>query len=222
MSSRQCENKFPTFSVFCWAKMFSKRYRSNKDSVKNTFLWFLHVLFCVFSCFLVCLVTMCWFSKRWANLQTREKLSLPQNTPNTVPKRLSKLIICVISDNFYRFNQTFWYSIVGVFLIEIHKNFKISDLFSKGFCIARRFYFSKNHHFRDELYSVIWNILYFCFWKYTLRNKNRCENSFHFFVFSVHAFEKPTFDDEKTVKIWVFTFFINFPSLKNRFPDISF
>ena len=63
--------------------------------------------------------------------------------------------------------------------------------------------------------------MHFCFWKDTLRNKNRCENSFHFFVFSVNAFEKTTFDDEKTVKIWVFTFLINFPSLEKCFLDIS-
>ena len=155
MSSRQCENTFPTFSIFCWAKMFSKRYRSNKDSVKIMFWWFFHVLFRDFSCFLVCFVTTGWFPKRWANLQTRAKLSSPQNTPNTVFKRPSKLIISVIFDDFYGFNHTFWCSIVGVFLIETHKNFKISILFSKGFCIARLFFLSKNHDFRDELYSVI-------------------------------------------------------------------
>ena len=155
MSSRQCENTFPTFFVFCWAKMFSKRYRSNKDSVKITFLWSFHILFCVFSCFLICFVTMGWFSKRWANLQARTKLSSPQNTPNTVSKRPSKLIISVIFDHFYGFNQTFWCSIVGVFLVETHTNFKFSDLFSKGFCIARLFCFPKNHDFHDELYSVI-------------------------------------------------------------------
>ena len=111
------------FFVFCWAKMFSKRYRSNKDSVKIMFLWSFHILFCVFSCFLICFVTMGWFSKRWANLQTRAKLSSPQNTPNTVFKRPSKLIISVIFDDFYGFIKTFWCSIVGVFLIETHKNF---------------------------------------------------------------------------------------------------
>ena len=68
---------------------------------------------------------------------------------------------------------------------------------------------------------MIYNILYFCFWKDTLRNTNRCEYNVHFFVFSVNAFEKPTFDDGKTVKIWVFMFFINFPSLKNRLLEIS-
>ena len=155
MSSRQCENTFPTFSVFCWAKMFSKRYRSNKDSAKITFLWSLHILFCVFSCFLICYVTMGWFSKRWPNLQTRTKLTSPQTTPNTVSKRPSKLIISVIFDDFYGFNHTFWCSIVGVFLIETQKNFKISILFSKGFRIARLFYFLKNHAFHDGLYSVI-------------------------------------------------------------------
>ena len=155
MSSRQCENTFPFLFVFCWAKMFSKRYRSNKDSVKITFLWSCHIIFCVFSCFLTCFVTMGWFSKRWANLQTRAKLSSPQNTPNTVFKRPSKLIISVIFDDFYGFNQTFWCSIVGVFLVETHKNFLNSDLFSKGFSIARLFYFPKNRDFHDELYSVI-------------------------------------------------------------------
>ena len=39
------------FFVFCWAKMFSKRYRSNKDSVKIISLWFFHVLFRDFCCF---------------------------------------------------------------------------------------------------------------------------------------------------------------------------
>ena len=56
-------------------------------------------------------------------------------------------------------------------------------MFSKGFCIARLLYFPKNRDFHDELYSVIKNILHFCFWKDTFRNKNRCENSFHFFCF---------------------------------------
>ena len=55
-------------------------------------------------------------------------------------KRPSKLIISMIFDDFYGFNQTFWCSIVGVFLIETHKNFKISILFSKGFCIVRFFF----------------------------------------------------------------------------------
>ena len=100
MSSRQCENTFPIVFVFCWAKMFSKRYRSNKDSVKIMFWWFFHVLFHDFSCFLVCFVTTGWFPKRWANLQTRAKLGSPQNTPNTVFKRPSKLIISVIFDGF--------------------------------------------------------------------------------------------------------------------------
>ena len=52
--------------------------------------------------------------------------------------------------------------------------------------------------------------LHFCFWNDTLRNKNRCENIFHFFVFSVNAFEKPTFDDEKNCKNQVFHVFYQF------------
>ena len=143
--------------------MFSKHYRSNKDSVKIMFLWFLHVLFRDCSCFLVCFVTTGWFPKRWANLQTRTKLRSPQNTPNRVSKRPSKLIISMIFDVFYGCNQTFWCSIVGVFLIETHKNFKFSDLFSNGFCITRLFYFPKNHGFRDELYSVIYFLYIFIF-----------------------------------------------------------
>ena len=45
---------------------------------------------------------------------------------------------------------------------------------------------------------------------------------FSLFNFSVNAFEKQSFDDEKNKKIMFFTFFINFSSLKNSFPDISF
>ena len=89
-------------------------------------------------------------------------------------------------------------------------NFIFSKLFAKGFRIARLFYFPKNSDFRDGLYSVIQIILYFCFWKDTLRNKNRCENNFHFFVFSVNAFEKPTLDDEKNWKNQGFHVFIIF------------
>ena len=143
MSSRQCENTFPFLFVFCWAKMFSKRYRSNKDSVKIMFWWFFHVLFRDCSCFLVCFVTTGWFPKRWANLQTRAKLSSPQNTPNTVSKRPSKLIISVMFYVFYEFNQTFWCNIVGVFLIETSIISFFSKLFSKGFCMARLCYFLK-------------------------------------------------------------------------------
>ena len=77
------------------------------------------------------------------------------------------------------------------------KNFLKSELFSKGFCITRHFHFPKNHDFYDELYSVILNIVYFRFQKYTFRNKDRHENDFHIFVFSVNAFEKHRFDDEK-------------------------
>ena len=161
MSSRQCENTFPFFGVFCWAKMFSKRYRSNKDSVQITFLWSFHILLCVFSCFLICFVTMGWFSKRWTILQTRTKLSSPQNTPNTVSKRPSKLIISVIFDHFYGFNQTFWCSIVGVFLVETHTNFKFPDLFSKGFCIARLLYILQKSWL--SWWTVLGDLKYFSF-----------------------------------------------------------
>ena len=161
MSSRQCENTFPTFCVFCWAKMFSKRYRSNKDSVKITFLRLFHVLFCAFPCFLICFVTMGWFSKRWANLQTRAKLSSPQNTPNTVSKRHSKLIISMIFDDFYGFNQTFWCSIVGVFLIETHKNINISGIVFKGFLYCKTFVFSEKSWF--SWWTVLGDLKYFIF-----------------------------------------------------------
>ena len=161
MSSRQCENTFPTFSVFCWAKMFSKRYRSNKDSVKIMFLRFFLCFILCFSLFLIYFVTLGWFSKRWANLQTRAKLSSPQNTPNTVSTRPSKLIISVIFDDFYGFNQTFWCSIVGVFLTETHKNLKIPELFSKGFCIARLFLFSEKLWF--SWWTVLGDLKYFAF-----------------------------------------------------------
>ena len=60
--------------------------------------------------------------------------------------------------------------------------------------------------------------MHFCFWKYTLRNKNRCENSFHFFVFSVNAFEKPTFDDEKNCKNRVFHVFYQFSVTQKPLP----
>ena len=150
------------------------------------------------------------------------KIKFTENTPNTMSKRPSKLIISVLFDDFYGLNQTFWCNIVGVFLIETHKHLTFAELFSKGFCMARLFIFWKIMIF--VMNCTWWFKIFcvFCFQKYTIRNKNRCENGFHFFVLSVNAFEKPTFDDEKTVKIWVFTFLINFPSLKNRFPDISF
>ena len=143
MSSRQCKNTFPTFFIFCRAIMFSKRYRSNKDSVKIMFLWSFVFLFCVFSCFFISFVTMVWFSKRWVNLQTRVNFSSPQNTPNTGSKRPSKLIISVIVDDFYGFNQTFRCSIVGVFVIETHKKHKISGIVFKGFLYCKAFLFSE-------------------------------------------------------------------------------
>ena len=133
VSSRQCENAFSTCLNVCWIKILSKRYPFNKDSLKIMFFLFFACVILCFSCFLICFVTMGWFSKRWANLQTHAKLSSPQNTPNTVSKRSSKLIISVIVDDFYGFNQTFWCSIVGVFLVETHTNFKFSDLFSKTY-----------------------------------------------------------------------------------------
>ena len=141
--------------------MFSKRYRSNKDSVKITFLWFLHVLFCVFSCFLICFVTMGWFSKRRANLQTRTKLSSPQNTPNTVFKRPSKLIISMIFDVFYGFNQTFWCCIVGVFLIETSKISFFFEIVFKGFLYCKTFLFFGKSWF--SWWTVLGDLKYFTF-----------------------------------------------------------
>ena len=38
MTSRQCENMFQMFLLFCWIKMLSKRYRFNRDSFKIMFL----------------------------------------------------------------------------------------------------------------------------------------------------------------------------------------
>ena len=86
-------------------------------------------------------VTMCWFSKRWANLQTHAKPCSPQNIPNAVPERPSRLIVSVTFDDFYRINQTFWCSTVGVFLIETHKNTTFLKLFSKQYCIDSTFIF---------------------------------------------------------------------------------
>ena len=57
-----------------------------------------------------------------------------------------------------------------------------------------------------------------CFWKDTLRNKNRCENSFHFFVFSMNAFEKPTFDDGKNCKNRGFHVFYQFSVTQKPLP----
>ena len=161
MSSTQCENAFPMFLFFCWAKMFSKRYRSNKDSVKIMFWWFFHVLFRDFSCFLICFVTTGWFPKRWANLQTRAKLGSPQNTPNTVFKRPSKLIISMIFDDFYGFNQTFWCSIVGVFLIETHTKNKIFGIVFKWFLYGKTFLFSEKSWF--SWWTVFGDLQYFTF-----------------------------------------------------------
>ena len=107
------------------------------------FLRLFHVLFCDFLCFLICFVTMGWFSKRWANLQTRAKLSSPQNTANTVSKRYSKLTISVICDDFCGFNQTFWCSFVGVFLIETHKNIFFRKCFQMVF-VLQDFYILRN------------------------------------------------------------------------------
>ena len=142
------------FCFFAEQKSFQSVIALTKILWKSCFYVF-SCFILSFSCFLIRFVTMGWFSKRWVNLQTRVKLSSPQNTPNTVPKRPSKLIISVMFDHFYGFNQTFWCSIVGVFLVETHTNFKFPDLFSNGFCIARLLYFPKIFDFRDELYSVI-------------------------------------------------------------------
>ena len=60
--------------------------------------------------------------------------------------------------------------------------------------------------------------MYFCFWKDTLRNKNQCENRFHFFVFSVNAFEKPTFDDGKNCKNRGFHVFYQFSVTQKPLP----
>ena len=121
-------------------------------------------------------------------------------TPNTVSERPSKLIVSVTFDDFYWFNQTCWCSIVGVFLIETHKIPKFTELFSKRFCIERLFYFLKIVWFSWDTVLVVLKKMCFIFWKRKIRNRNRCENSFYFFVFSVYAFEKHPFDDEKNWK----------------------
>ena len=127
-----------------------------------TFCVFLVVCY-VFSCFLTCFVTMCWLSKRWANLQTHVKPCSNNTTPNTVSARCSKLTISVTFDDFYRTNQTFWCSIVGVFLIETHKNTQFIKLFSKRFCIEFFFTFKNKIVIFMMDYTCVLNILYFYF-----------------------------------------------------------
>ena len=97
--------------------------------------------FVLFLVFFTRFVTMCWFSKRWVNIQTHAKPCSQQSTPNTVPERPSRLFISVIFDDFYRINQTFWCSTVGVFLIEIHKNVKFLKFVSKRYCLNSTFIF---------------------------------------------------------------------------------
>ena len=129
-----------------------------------TFCVFLVVCY-VFSCFLTCFVTMCWLSKRWANLQTQAKPCSPQNIPNTVPEWSSRLIVSVTFDDFYRTNQTFWCSIVGVFLIETHKNTKFLKLFSKQYCIDSTFIFHVIVLIFSRLLKALLEKINYCFQK---------------------------------------------------------
>ena len=202
--------------------MFSKRYRSNKDSVKIMFWWFFHVLFRDCSCFLVCFVTTGWFPKRWANLQTRAKLGSPQNTPNTVFKRPSKLIISVMFYVFYEFNQTFWCCIVGVFLIET----SIISFFRN--CLQRVFVLQDFFIFRKIVIFVMdcirWFKLFciFVFEKTHSGVRIDAKIVFTFLFFLWMPLKNQRSMMKKTEKIGVFTFFIIFSSLGNCFRDISF
>ena len=48
------------------------------------------------------------------------------------------------------------------------------------------------------------------FWKRIFTTRNRCENSFYFFVFSAYASDKHTFDDGKNWKSHIFLHFWSF------------
>ena len=107
-------------------------------------------------------------------------------------KRPSKLIISVIFDDFYGFNQTFWCSIVGVFLIETHKNLK-----KKRFCFQRVFVLQDFCIFRKIMIFVM-----------------NCTRWFK--IFCIFVFEKTHLGiriDAKTV--FTFLFFLWMP-LKNQ------
>ena len=133
---------YPTAAPCIFRNVDKWKKRSSKQYCFNNNLGILHV--CVVSwIFFTRFVTIYWFPKRWVNIQTHAKPYSPQNIPKTVPERPSRLIISVTFDDFYRINQTFWCSTVGVSLIEIHTKVNFLKLFSKRYCIDSTFIFRK-------------------------------------------------------------------------------
>ena len=115
-------------------KQSSKQYCFNNNPGN------LHI--CVVSrVFITRFVIMCWFSKRWMNIQTHTKPFPPQSTPNTAPGRPHRLIISVAFDDFYRINQNSWCSTVGVFLIEIQKIYNFWNYFQSNIALTALLFF---------------------------------------------------------------------------------
>ena len=151
MTSRQCENTFPTLFLFLLNKVLSKRYCFNKDSGKSHFC-------CFIPCFLLFYDMFCHnvlILKALDESSTYAKPCHRKNTPNTVSERPSRLTVSVTFDDFHVFYQTCWCSIVGVFLIKTHKNTKFRESFSMHFCIARVIIFFKISDFSYVLYSGV-------------------------------------------------------------------
>ena len=139
---------FPEINKFeiCIKKTFVMQYCFNQKMETSCFFLFYFMFFLHY-------LSQC------VDSQSAERIfNLMQNhahhktTPNTVSERPSKLTVSVTFDDFYRFSQTFWCSIVGVFLIETYTNKKNPELFSKRFCIERLFYFITIYVFHETLY----------------------------------------------------------------------
>ena len=147
MRSRQCDFTFPELFVFLKIADVYRLLRQKNPYVRV----FLQV------------TSIFWYYlSQCVDSQSAERIfKLMQNhahhktTPNTVFERPSILIVSVTSDDFYRFNQTFWCSTVGVFLLETHKNTKFLELFSKRFCIESFFIF------KTKSWYLWWTVLVF-------------------------------------------------------------
>ena len=158
MSSRQCQNM--NFKFCC--------FLLNKNIFKALSLWQVSSKIVFFQLFSVFLKSRNDFQRRGWIFELVLNHTHHKNTPTTAPERPSKLTVSELvrypendfqrhlQRKYYFVNifQFFWCGTVGVLLDRNAQKTKYSELFSKGFCIARRFYFPKNHDFHVELYSV--------------------------------------------------------------------